>query len=75
MKKILSYISNHKISLRSIIVTLNTRTLNTREFLYTNYLKNREGKNRRKKKKKEPLHNTDTSRKTTSTTANFEDTT
>lgn len=52
IKKILSYISNHKISLRSIIVTLNTRTLNTREFLYTNYLKNREGKNRRKKKKR-----------------------
>lgn len=52
IKKILSYISNHKISLRSIIVELNTRTLNTREFLYTNYLKNREGKNRRKKKKK-----------------------
>lgn len=35
IKKILSYISNHKISLRSIIVELNTRTLNTREFLNT----------------------------------------
>lgn len=56
IKKILSYISNHKISLRSIIVTLNTRTLNTREFLNTPIIW-KTVKGRIVEKKKEPLHN------------------
>lgn len=56
IKKILSYISNHKISLRSIIVELNTRTLNTREFLNTPIIW-KTVKGRIVEKKKEPLHN------------------